>query len=56
MMKIARILEITGTSLVAIACLSMKTAMIPAFIMGFSGLLTILMGGLIEDAYYGEEE
>ena len=56
MIKIAKILEITGAGLVAIACLSMKTAMIPAFIMGFSGLLTILIGCLIEDAYYGEEE
>ena len=56
MLKIARIIEITGIALVAIACLSMKTDMIPAFIMGFSGLLTILMGSLIEDAYYGEEE
>lgn len=56
MLKIAGIIEIAGTGLVAIACLSMKTAMIPAFIMGFSGLLTILIGCLIEDAYYGEEE
>jgi hypothetical protein len=54
MKKIAKILEITGAGLVAIGCLSMKTAMIPAFICGFSGLLTILMGCLIEDAYHEE--